>query len=231
MGMSRGGGEDMMLFEENFVFEQNEDHTLVTNLYNYTLPLIRYRMNDRLIPAEKPATDRHPYRRVKEIVGRAEGGDLVFRRPDGREERITSFAFGSLSWKHVERIQFHVGNDTCRLDLVPEPGLGASRRRGGGERCGSKLRDLFASRSLHHVGSRSAPSTSIEPDPATGKVRAVVTISRPVGRTRDAAALAPARTAGPPRVQSKHKKHFSPNPRNRSEKPAASVCLQSRCRR
>jgi phenylacetate-coenzyme A ligase PaaK-like adenylate-forming protein len=176
MGMSRGGGEDMMLFEENFVFEQNEDHTLVTNLYNYTLPLIRYRMNDRLIPAGKPATDRHPYRRVKEIVGRAEGGDLVFRRPDGREERITSFAFGSLMWRGVERIQFHVGNDRCRLDLVPEPGLDAAGVAVAVDEARAKLRDLFASRSLHHVEVSVRAVGTIEPDPATGKVRAVVTI-------------------------------------------------------
>ncbi len=176
MGMSRGGGEDMILFEENFVFEQNEDHSLVTNLYNYTLPLIRYRMNDRLIPAEKPESDRHPYRRVKEIVGRAEGGDLIFRTPDGREERITSFAFGSLSWKNVERIQFHVGNDTCRLDVVPEPGLDAARAEEAVSDARAKLRDLFASRSLHHVEIMVRAVDSIEPDPATGKVRAVVTI-------------------------------------------------------
>lgn len=175
MGMSRGG-EDMQLFEENFVFEQNGDHTLVTNLYNHTLPLIRYRMNDRLIPAEKPATDRHPYRRVKEIVGRAEGGDLVFRRPDGREERITTFAFGSLMWKGIERIQFHVGNDACRLDVVPEPGLDRAGIDAAVGDAQAKLRELFLSRSLHHVAIDVRPVETIEPDPATGKVRAVVTM-------------------------------------------------------
>ncbi len=180
MGMSRGGDHGMMLFEENFVFEPNEDHTLVTNLYNYTLPLIRYRMNDRLISAEKPATDRHPYRRIKEIVGRAEGGDLVFRRCDGREERITSFAFGSLMWKGVERIQFHVGNDWCRLDVVPEPGLDAAGVAGAVGDAREKLRGLFASRSLHHVDIAVRAVGAIVPDPATGKVRAVVTSSAPL---------------------------------------------------
>ena len=177
MGMSRGGGEDMILFEENFVFEQNEDHSLVTNLYNYTLPLIRYRMNDRLIPAEKPESDRHPYRRIKEIVGRAEGGDLVFRTPDGREERITSFAFGSLL---LEKRRAHPV--PCRQRHLPtRPRARARPRRGPGRGSGerrahAKLRDLFASRALHHVEIPVRAVDFIEPDPTTGKVRAVVTI-------------------------------------------------------
>ena len=183
-------------------------------------------MNDRLIPAEKPATDRHPYRRVKDIVGRAEGGDLVFRRPDGREERITSFAFGSLSWKHVERIQFHVGNDACRLDLVPEPGLGASPRRGGGRRRGSE-----APRPLRQPRAPSCPDLgpravdSIEPDPATGKVRAVVTIPQSPPRT---SSIRP--DSGPPESD-RNTRSTSPESGNRSEKPAAQSAFKSRCGR
>jgi len=41
MGMSRGA-EDMLLFEENFVFEQSADHTLVTNLYNRAYPVVTH---------------------------------------------------------------------------------------------------------------------------------------------------------------------------------------------
>ena len=182
LGMSPGGGADMMLYEDNFIFEPGEDHTLVTNLYNYTLPLIRYRMNDRLIPAEKPADDPLPYRRVKEIVGRSEGGDLVFRTPDGGEQRITSFAFGSLSWKHAERIQFHVTNDACHLHLVPVPGLPEDGLRHAVADAHSRLTALFAGRSLGHVAISVQAVNAIEPDPATGKVRAVVT-------SLDAAAL------------------------------------------
>ncbi len=189
MAMSRGGGEDMMLFEENFVFEAKPDHALVTNLYNYTLPLIRYRMNDRLIAAEKPASDRHPYRRIRDIVGRAEGGDLVFRTPSGREERITSFAFGLLSWKGVERFQFHVGNDACRFDFVPQPGAGEAGIAEASADAAAKLRALFDGRALDHVAISVRPVDSIEPDPATGKVRSVV-VAAEVAAGRPAAAPA-----------------------------------------
>jgi phenylacetate-coenzyme A ligase PaaK-like adenylate-forming protein len=174
LGMSRGGGEDMMLFEENFVFEPLGDHTLITNLCNYTLPLIRYRMNDRLVPGRQPAGDTKPYRRIKEIVGRSEGGDLIFHTPGGREERITSFAFGSLSWKHAERIQFHVGPRACRLDIVPEPGLSAEATDDVIADSLTKLRVMFIARGLSHIDITVRVVDTIEPDPATGKVRAVV---------------------------------------------------------
>ncbi|MCB1500157.1 MAG: hypothetical protein KDK07_10285 [Bauldia sp.] len=192
MGMSRGAGEDMVLFEESFIFEIERDHTLVTNLFNRSLPLIRYRMNDRLIPVEAPAAASSPYRRVKEIVGRAEGGDIVFRTPDGREERITSFAFGSLSWKHVERFQFHVGNEACRLDLVPEPGLTAAAIADAVADARAKLRALFASRSLANVAIEVRPVSSIAPDPVTGKVRAVVFSGARPSEKAGSPALAPA---------------------------------------
>ena len=180
MGMSRGGDDGMMLFEENFVFEQNEDHTLVTNLYNYTLPLIRYRMNDRLIAAEKPATDRHPYRRIKEIVGRAEGGDLVFktaRRPRGAHHLLRlrlADVEGASSASSSMSATTGAGSTSCRSPASTpraSPGPSAMPRE--------KLRDLFASRSLHHVEISVCAVAAIEPDPATGKVRAVVTSPRP----------------------------------------------------
>ena len=173
LGMSRGR-EDMMLFEENFIFEPRGDHTLISNLCNYTLPLIRYRMNDRLVPGERPAGDTLPYRRIKEIVGRSEGGDLVFHRPSGREERITSFAFGSYSWRHAERIQFHIGPTSCRLDFVPEPGVSADAIEAAVADSLDKLRAMFISRGLSHVALSVGVVDEIAPDPATGKVRAVV---------------------------------------------------------
>ena len=189
LGMSRGG-EDMMLFEENFVFEPHGGQTLITNLCNYTMPLIRYRMNDQLVPGERRPDDTLPYRRIKEIVGRSEGGDLVFRTPAGREERITSFAFGSLSWRHAERIQFHIGPASCRLDIVPEPGLMPEAADEAIADASSKLRMLFASRGLDHVTITVRLVGTIEPDPETGKVRTVVVDAAPVRRARPALAAA-----------------------------------------
>jgi phenylacetate-CoA ligase len=36
----------MTLFDDDLIYEPFEDHTVVTNLFNFTLPLIRYRMSE-----------------------------------------------------------------------------------------------------------------------------------------------------------------------------------------
>jgi phenylacetate-coenzyme A ligase PaaK-like adenylate-forming protein len=174
MGMSPGGGRPMTLYENNFIFEIRDDHVLVTNLYNLTMPLIRYRLNDRLVPAEEPAADGSPLRRIKEIVGRSDGGDLVFRTSSGTEERISSFAFGSFFPKYVERFQFRISDAACRLDIIPEPGLTPERRREAVADSRARLEQLFAMRGLGHIAVEVRIVEAIAPDSKTGKVRAVI---------------------------------------------------------
>ena len=69
MGISKPEYGDMYLLENDLIFELHSDHTCVTNLFNYTMPLIRYRMEDILIPV--PDDDRIlPFTKVQEVIGR-----------------------------------------------------------------------------------------------------------------------------------------------------------------
>src|SRR6185436_16214948 len=71
LGASDPGGETMTLNDANLIFEFYEDHSLITNLFNYTMPLIRYRMSDILIPV--PLNDPDDKRLViRNVVGRTE---------------------------------------------------------------------------------------------------------------------------------------------------------------
>lgn len=60
---------------------------ILTNLYNYTQPLIRYQMNDNLVFDEKPCDCKWPFRTIKEIVGREEDF-LWVKNSDGKMEFI-----------------------------------------------------------------------------------------------------------------------------------------------
>ncbi len=51
------------------IFEFHEDHSVITNLFNYTLPLIRYRMSDILRPVSAPQARRIV---IQNLVGRTE---------------------------------------------------------------------------------------------------------------------------------------------------------------
>lgn len=174
MGMSPNEATDMLLYEHNFIFEIAEDHVLVTNLYNRTLPFIRYRHNDRLILAEKAADDPLPYRRVREIIGRSDGGDVTFRSPAGKEAQISSFALNYFYPKHAARWQFRVSRQTCCLDLLLEPGASAAASQIAVEDSLTRLKAMFQERDLPDIDISARVVDDIAPDPVTGKVRSLV---------------------------------------------------------
>ena len=81
MGLTLPGSRGMSLLEDDLIFELHDDHTCVTNLFNYTMPLIRYRMDDVLVPDfDGPA--HYPFTRIREVIGRHEDA-LVFTNRHG----------------------------------------------------------------------------------------------------------------------------------------------------
>ncbi len=94
MAMTLPGSDGMHLLEDDLIFELRDDCTCVTNLFNDTLPLIRYRMDDVLIP-EVDASGRYPFTKVRDLVGRTEDSP-VFRNRDGVEDFIHPSLIGEL---------------------------------------------------------------------------------------------------------------------------------------
>ncbi len=86
MGLTLPGSRGISLLEDDLIFELKDDHTCVTNLFNYTMPLIRYRMDDVLVPdLDGPA--HHPFTRIREVIGRHEDA-LAFTNRHGLEDFI-----------------------------------------------------------------------------------------------------------------------------------------------
>ncbi|ABA88946.1 adenylyltransferase, putative [Syntrophotalea carbinolica DSM 2380] len=65
---------------------------VLTNLYNYTQPLIRYQMNDELALDERPCGCKWPFPTIKEIAGREEDF-LWFQRADDNLDFIHPVVF------------------------------------------------------------------------------------------------------------------------------------------
>ena len=63
--------DGLMLHEDDTLVEVSHDHWLATNLFNRTVPLIRYRVNDVLELKEAPQSTT-PFRWIKAIAGRNE---------------------------------------------------------------------------------------------------------------------------------------------------------------
>jgi len=111
MGRSNRDKETMSLFDDKLIFEFFEDHTLVTNLCNYTMPLIRYKMSDVLVPI----SEKNTYPTIaKNLISRTET-KVYFRNSLGETESFTSFITRRFYVKGVSKFQMQVTSDTSFL--------------------------------------------------------------------------------------------------------------------
>ncbi len=77
---------------------------LLTNLYNYTQPLIRYRLDDEIILDDKPCECGCPFPLIKNIAGRQEEF-LWFEKGDGTKEYIHPLVIVEFVVPGLEKLQ------------------------------------------------------------------------------------------------------------------------------
>lgn len=103
--MGIGCGSEMVLLEDDMIVECQPDCIYATNLRQFSLPLIRYRIDDSLscIPHRREG----PYRVMSSRMGRSEAA-MVFENDEGQPEAINPLALVGLSLKFagVSRYQF-----------------------------------------------------------------------------------------------------------------------------
>lgn len=106
MGIGRDSFDGMYLMEDNLYFEIKHNEMYVTNLYNYTLPLIRYHMSDYLEITED-TIKLTPFTKVKEIVGRNEYVP-TFLNDNGEEDFISPILLVEFYVQHLTKFQLHL---------------------------------------------------------------------------------------------------------------------------
>lgn len=86
------------LFDDWFICEITDDNLqqvkagepgklILTNLFNRTQPIIRYKMDDQIVASDKPCKCGWPFQVIEDIFGHDEDY-LWFYKPDGRKEYI-----------------------------------------------------------------------------------------------------------------------------------------------
>lgn len=179
MGMTYPGVDGMHLMEDELIFEIGPDHTCVTNLFNPIMPLIRYRMDDVLIPTVEGASP-FPYRRVREIVGRTEDA-LVFSNRHGERDFIHPIVLVELVVPGLDAWQIVLEGDEefcfrARLD----PGLSAAGRDDCLRLLRARLESMLAEKDMSNVQFRIEEVDALSIDPRTGKFRLVIRPERRV---------------------------------------------------
>lgn len=158
----------MRLFEDDLIFEFRQDHSLVTNLFNRTFPLIRYRMGDALEVDSR--SDFHaPYRAIREIPGRAEQAP-IFINKYGERDWISPHLVYSFMVKNLRRHQLvQLSESSFVFSVVLESALSDHGRRETLKEIRDRLLAILAEKSMDNVDFRINEVNDLWVDPKTGK--------------------------------------------------------------
>jgi phenylacetate-CoA ligase len=172
MGGSRPGSPNIVLQDHDLIFEFYPDHSVVTNLFNYTLPLIRYRMADILRPIDSGA--HAPYLVIESLVGRNEL-QPVFKTRDGGEDFISPHTINEVFVAGVTRFQMHLlGDEAFRFMVCLDPALDAEQRAAAIKGVSDRLREILARKRMENVRFDVLAVDDLPVNPRTRKFQLIV---------------------------------------------------------
>jgi len=173
MGICKPEYGDMYLLENDLIFELQSDHTCVTNLFNYTLPLIRYRMEDVLIPV--PDDDRiFPFTRVQEVIGRREY-TIVLTNKYGSDDFINPHAIYRYFIKDLRRFQIQlIDKQSFIFKALLNKGINEFQKNKVLREIKSKIDSILSAKDMENVSFKIEASEDLPVDPRTGKFRLVL---------------------------------------------------------
>lgn len=163
----------MHLLEEDLIFELGPDHTCVTNLFNPTMPLIRYRMEDVLVP-DTGRNSIYPFTKVREVIGRHEDG-LTFTNDLGKDDLIHPIIIVELAVDGLRGWQIVLESKASfRFRALFEAHLTPAQRDKANDRVRRTLSALLAEKNMSQVRFAIDEVEALENDPKTGKFRLVM---------------------------------------------------------
>lgn len=163
----------MVLYDDDLIFDFHEDHTCITNLFNYTLPLINYHMSDvfRLVEDDHTAD---PYLLVHSLVGRSELVPSFINR-DGVEDFISAFTIIELFIPGVSQFQMRLLSQThFQFAIRLDAGLDEAGRAAALAATGQRLQAILIQKQMDNVQFEVVVTDSLPVNPATGKFQLIV---------------------------------------------------------
>jgi phenylacetate-coenzyme A ligase PaaK-like adenylate-forming protein len=172
MGGSVPGSSNIVLHDHDLIYEFHPDHSVVTNMFNETLPLIRYRMADILRPVD--SGEHAPYLVIESLVGRNEL-QPVFKNRDGVDDFISPHTINEVFVAGVTRFQMHLlADDAFRFMVCLDASLGAEQRAAAVEGVGQRLREILARKRMDNVHFDVVPTDDLPVNPRTRKFQLIL---------------------------------------------------------
>ncbi|MGL4759837.1 MAG: hypothetical protein ACRCXZ_10995 [Patescibacteria group bacterium] len=163
-------GENIEMMDDYVIVEKNANSIYATNLFNYTLPLIRFEIKDN-IEVVKKTSYTNPFTNIRSLVGRVELNPL-FVNDDGVEDFISGIIFTIIPFEGANGFQMVVKSKN-EFEILVE--LGSN---GNFELFKSTfeptLQDILQKKKMTKLDFKYRIVDRIESDPKTGKFKAIV---------------------------------------------------------
>lgn len=160
--------DGMYLMEDNIYFEIEGGKVLVTNLFNYTLPLIRYEMADELMPINKSPGD-ISFAKIKGVVGREEATPY-FLNDSSQTDFISPIIVAEFFVKGLQQFQMRIVDErNFEFLIVFDKDLNEAEKEKVKQNIISKWRDILHKKQMTNVRFKLSETEELEVNPKTGK--------------------------------------------------------------
>lgn len=171
MGVGQGG--QMVLLDDDLIYEFNGDHVNVTSLNQTTMPFIRYTLHDALTRREGCSVG--PYPVIDPHFGRTEDA-LRLVNDAGQPDELNALALIGWSLRIDGLSQFQVvveGARSIRMRFSLAASLSESQKRIARTKVGDALGEMLTLKGMSRVSFRLEECAESFADPLTGKSRLV----------------------------------------------------------
>jgi len=171
-GFGRDEYDGIYLMDDICMIEIKEDHILLTNLFNKTEPLIRYRIDDYL-KLKEDVNKKLPFTLVENIVGRVEFV-IWFENDDGNMDFIHPLVFADFFVSGLDRLQVVItGKKSFDFRAV----ISSEDKEVVKAKIREALNKILADKKFSSVDFSIVEVERIDADEKTGKFRLVTTQS------------------------------------------------------
>jgi phenylacetate-CoA ligase len=173
MGIGKREFDGIYLLEDDLIFEIDKDYTLVTNLFNYTLPLIRYKMEDILKPKKIDRNRIFPFTKVDEIIGRNEISP-VFINKYNAEDFISPHIINEIIIKGIKAFQLQlIDKSSFSFSVITEKGISREDRLTALQNTRNRLTEILTEKKMDNVSFEVREVERLNVDPKTGKFKLI----------------------------------------------------------
>jgi phenylacetate-CoA ligase len=161
------------MLEDNFIFEFNKKETYITNLYNFSMPMIRYTMNDILEP-KKDTQNLLPYTLIENLLAREEYIPY-FENQKGELDYLHPIPLIGLHAENLSRYQILVqSKSSFVLKVIYEDQITNLEKEKCNQKLTKQLNAILEHKQMSNVSFKIQEASELPVDPKTGKFKMIV---------------------------------------------------------